>query len=364
MLFALTPRRKRRTVDTPAVETDHRGEQPAESAMPGGSFKYLGRKTMYAIRLLAFAALLAFVSAVVAQEGTIRIVVGFPAGSTIDILSRLVADEMRGSLGRPVIVEIRPGAGGRISIEAVKAAAPDGATLLMTPTAGMSIFPHSYAGALRYDPFQDFAPVAHLSSFQLGLGVGANVPAKTLAEYAALVKKDPKAGYYASAAAGSIPHFLGVMFARSAGIEMTHVPYKGTALAMQAIAAGEISAIITPSSDIGTLVKSGKARLLATSGARRANAFPEVPTFKESGYDLQGEGWYALFSPAKTPKAAIERLSSAAVAAVRRPALKQRLENMGIEPTGLGPAELAAIMKADYDKWGPVIRASGFRPTE
>lgn len=312
----------------------------------------------------AFAALLAVCAPALAQEGGVRIVVGFPAGATSDILSRLVADEMRGSLGRPVVVENKPGAGGRISIEAVKAAAPDGATLLMTPVAGMAIFPHSYAGQLRYDPFRDFAPIAHLSSFQIGLGVGAGVPAKTLVEYAALVKKDPKAGYYASAAAGSIPHFLGVMFARSAGIEMTHVPYKGTAPAMQAIAAGEVAAITTVTSDIGTLVRSGKARLLATAGARRSNAFPEVPTFKESGYDLQGEGWYALFSPAKTPRAAVERLSSAAIAAVRGPVLRQRLENMGIEPTGLGPAELAAIMKADYDKWGPVIRASGFKPAE
>ena len=313
---------------------------------------------------VAVAVLLLVCTPVVAQEGAVRIVVGFPAGATSDILSRLVADEMRGSLGRPVIVENRPGAGGRISIEMVKAAAPDGATLLMTPVAGMAIFPHSYAGQLRYDPFQDFAPVAHLSSFQIGLGVGANVPAKSLAEYAALVKKDPKAGYYASAAAGSIPHFLGVMFARAAGIEMTHVPYKGTAPAMQAIAVVEVAAITTVTPDIGTLVKAGKARLLATAGARRASAFPEVPTFREAGYDLEGEGWYALFSPAKTPRAAIERLSSAAVAAVRGPALKQRLENMGLEPTGFGPAELAAIMKADYDKWGPVIRASGFKPTE
>ncbi len=308
---------------------------------------------MHAIRALALAALFAFVPPASAQESPVRIVVGFPAGSTIDILSRLVADEMRGNLGRPVIVENRPGAGSRISIEAVKAAAPDGATLLMTPTAGMSIFPHSYAGQLRYDPFQDFAPVAHLSSFQLGLGVGANVPAKTLAEYAVLVKKNPKAGYYASAAAGSIPHFLGVMFARSAGIEMTHVPYKGTAPAMQAIAAGEISAIITPASDIGTLVKAGKARLLATAGARRANAFPEVPTFRESGYDLEGEGWYALFSPARTPQAAIERLSSAAVAAVRGPAAQAKAREYGNRANGARAGGAGSDHEGGLRQMGP-----------
>jgi tripartite-type tricarboxylate transporter receptor subunit TctC len=269
---------------------------------------------------------------------------------------------MRQALGRPVIVENKPGAGGRIGNEAVKAAAPDGSTLLMTPVATMAIFPHSFAGSLRYDPLRDFAPVAHLSNFHLGLGVAAGVPARSLAEYVALVKKDSKAGYYASAAAGSLPHFLGVMFARTAGIELTHVPYKGTAHAMQAIAGGEISAISTVAADIGTLMKAGKARLLATSGARRSAAFPDVPTFKESGYDMEAVPWYALFAPAGTPQAVIDRLSAAAVAAVRDPALKGKLEQMGLEPTGLGPAELGAILKADYEKWGPVIRASGFKP--
>lgn len=310
--------------------------------------------------VLLFLALAAFQAS--AQQGTVRVVLGYPAGATSDILSRLMADHMRRTLGQPVIVENKVGAGGRIGNEAVKAAAPDGATLLMTPVATMAIFPHSFAGSLRYDPLRDFAPVAHLSNFHLGLGVAASVPARSLAEYVALVKQDPKFGFYASAAAGSLPHFLGVMFARTAGIELTHVPYKGTAHAMQAIAGGEISAISTVAADIGTLVRGGKARLLATSGARRAAAFPDVPTFKESGYDMEAVPWYALFAPAGTPQAAIERLSAAAIAAMHDAALKEKLEQMGLEPTGLGPGELAAILKADYDKWGPVIRASGFKP--
>jgi tripartite-type tricarboxylate transporter receptor subunit TctC len=309
-------------------------------------------------------ALLAFVHAARAQEGPVRIFVGFPAGATLDIMTRLVAEDMRRGLSRPVIVENRTGAGGRIANETVKAATADGTALLMTPVATMAIFPHSFAGSLRYDPLRDFAPVAHMSSFQLGFGVNAALPARTLAEYVALVKKDPKAGYYASAAPGSIPHFLGVMLARAAGLEMTHVPYKGTAPAMQAIAAGEIAAISTVVADIGTLVKSGKARLLATAGAKRSAAFPDVPTFKESGINVEGEGWYAMFAPAGTPQASIDRLSAAALAAARNPETRKRLEGMGLEPTGLGPAELARILKADYDKWGPVIRASGFKAAD
>ena len=313
-------------------------------------------------RLLLLLAVLVAQPAAAQQEGVVRIVLGYPAGATSDILSRLLAEHMRGSLGRPVIVENKPGAGGQIANEVVKAAAPDGATLLVTPVATMAIFPHSFAGRLRYDPFKNFAPVAHLSNFQLGFGVNANVPAKTLAEYVAAVKKDPKLGFYASAASGSIPHFFGVMFARAAGIELTHVPYKGTAPALQALAGGEVSAISTVAADIGTLVKSGKARLLAVSGEKRMSAFPDVPTFKESGYDLVALPWYAMFAPAGTPQPIIEKYSAAAIAAVHDPAMRQRLEDMGLEPTGLGPAELAKILKADYDKWGPVIRASGFKP--
>jgi tripartite-type tricarboxylate transporter receptor subunit TctC len=297
-----------------------------------------------------------------AQEGVLKIVLGFPAGATSDILSRVVGEHMRATLGRPVIVENKPGAGGQVANEAVKAAAPDGNTILMTPVATMAIYPHSFGARLRYDPFTDFVPVAHLSNFQLGLGVNAGVPAKTLADYVALVKKDQKYGFYASAAPGSIPHFFGVMFARTAGIELTHVAYKGTAPAIQALAGGETSAISTVAADILTLVRSGKARLLAVSGEKRSGAFPDVPTFRESGFDLVALPWYAMFAPARTPQGAIDRLSGAAIAAVRDPALRERLENMGLEPTGLGPAELGRILKADYDKWGPPIRASGFKP--
>ena len=312
--------------------------------------------------IVVFFSALLLASPAAAQEGVVRIVLGFPAGATSDLLSRLVAEHMRGTLGRTVIVENKVGAGGQIANEAVKAAAPDGNTLLVTPVATMAIYPHSFAGRLRYDPFKDFVPVAHLSNFQLGFGVGAAVPAKTLAEYVAAVKKDPKLGFYASAAPGSIPHFFGVMFARTAGIELTHVPYKGTAPALQALAGGEVAAISTVAADIGTLVRSGKARLLAVSGEKRAAAFPDVPTFTESGYDLVALPWYAMFAPAGTPQATIDKYSKAAIAAMHDPALRAKLENMGLEPTGLGPDELAKILKADYEKWGPPIRASGFRP--
>lgn len=315
------------------------------------------------LRIAVASSALAATAPLRAQEGTLRIVVGYPAGATSDAVTRIVAEAMGRILKQTVIVENKTGAAGRIANELVKAAPADGSTLLMTPVASMSIFPTSYAGQLRYDPFKDFVPVAHLTNFQLGWGVSSSVPAKTLAEYVALVKADPgKYGFYASAASGSLPHFFGVMFARAAGLQLTHVPYKGTAQVMQALAAGEITAASTVAADIRSVVEAGKARLLAVAGEQRDPAFPEVPTFRELKYDLVAEPWYALFAPAGTPPATLKRLSDAAVAAVRDPAVHARLVEMGLHPTGYGPDRLAAIMKADYEQWAPVIRASGFKP--
>jgi tripartite-type tricarboxylate transporter receptor subunit TctC len=295
--------------------------------------------------------------------GPVKLIVGYPAGATSDAITRLVGEHMQRTLKQTVIVENKTGAGGMIANELVKAAPADGLTLLMTPVATMAIFPHSYGKELRYDPFKDFTPVAHLSNFQVGLAVAANVPAKTVAEYVAWVRQDTqKNGFYASAAAGSIPHFFGVLFAKASGITLTHVPYKGTAAAMQALAAGEVSAVSTVVADIKPLVAAGKARLLAVAGEQRDPGFPDVPTFRQVGYDLVALPWYALFAPAGTPPAAVERLAQAAIAAVQDPALNRRLVEMGLEPTGLPPARLGEVVKADFERWGPPIRASGFKP--
>lgn len=313
--------------------------------------------------LVLIASLLLTVPAA-AQEKSIRFLLAYPPGASSDILTRLLADRMRASLGVATIVENKPGAAGIVGTEAAKGAAPDGGTLLLSPLAPMVAFPHSHGSAVRYDPFKDFDPVAHITDFQLALVVNAALPATTLGDYVVLVKKDPKAGDYASAAAGSLPHYTGVMLAKAAGLEMTHVPYKGTAPALQALVAGEVKAAIFVLADALTTVRSGKARVLAVAGAKRSPMAPEVPTFKELGYAIEASAWYALFAPAGTPKALIERYARAAIEAVRSPEMRVKLEQMGLEPTGYGPAELAKILRNDYDKWGPVIRASGFKPTQ
>lgn len=319
------------------------------------------RSLLRKIGLLAVAGLLATLSH--AQTGPVRIVVGYPPGATSDALARVLGEAMSQRLKQPVVIENKTGAGGQIANQQVKAAAADGTTLLMTPVATMSIFPHSFAGRLQYDPFKDFAPVAHLSNFQLALGVASSVPAKTLREYVAWVKSDPaKNSFYGSAAPGSLPHFFGVMFSKSAGLDLQHVPYRGTAAAMQAIAANEIAALSTVAADLQSLVQAGKATLLAVAGEKRSPQFPDVPTFREQGYDLVATPWYGLFAPAGTPPAVVQRLAKAAIDSVNDPAIQQRMLDMGVEPTGYGPQKLGQIMKEDYERWGPPIRASGFKP--
>jgi tripartite-type tricarboxylate transporter receptor subunit TctC len=302
----------------------------------------------------------ALATAAHAEDRPLRMVVGFPAGASIDTLLRLIAEKMHASLDRPIVVDNKPGASGIIANMAVKTAAPDGNTLLFTPLATMVAFPYSYA-KLDYDPFRDYVPVAHIAAFPVAFGIGANVPATTLAEYVTLAKKGGVYANFSSPAVGSLPHFFGLLFARTAGLEMTHVPYKGTAQVVQALMSNEIPAAVLPIADLGILAQSGKGRILATAGASRSPHYPGVPTFRESGYDIEGSAWYALFAPAGTPKDIVDKIAAAAIDAVRQPDLRQKIEPLGLEATGYGPDALAKIMKDDDAKWGPVIRASGFK---
>ena len=296
-----------------------------------------------------------------AQDKTLKILVGFPAGAGLDTMTRLVAEKMRGTLGQPVMVENRPGAAGQIAMSAVKAAPADGLTLVMTPLVTVVTAPHVFA-KLPYDAFADFTPVAHAADFLFAFSVGSSTPAVSLSDYVTLVKKDRKYGNYASAGTGSLPHFFSLLFASTAGINLNHVGYKGTAPALTDLLGGQLGAFMGTVSDVATQHKAGKLRVLATSGARRARELPQVPTFRELGYAIEGAGWYAAYAPAKTPKATVDRLANAIIEAIKSPQVRDKLEALGMEPTGLGPADLADIHKADYDKWGPVIKASGFKP--
>ncbi|MBL8382133.1 MAG: tripartite tricarboxylate transporter substrate binding protein [Burkholderiales bacterium] len=310
--------------------------------------------------ILALGTLLAAGSTL--AQTPLRLIVGFPPGATSDTMTRAIAEGMRPHLDRPIVVENRPGGGGLAAAKVVKAAPPDGNTLLMTPF-GTMLQPHSIKAA-DFNPMTDFTAVTQASTFDIAFAVGPGVPARDLREFVALVKKEPRRGDFASAAAGSLPHFFTLMFAKSAGIEMTHIPYKGTAPAITATIAGEVSFLSTTSADIANQVKAGKLRALAVSSAKRSPVLPEVPTLRESGYDIEGSAWYAFIGPAGLPADTVRRLNAAIVAAIKAPATAERMRTMGVEPTGTTPEAFAAILKADYERWGAVIRASGFKGDE
>ena len=306
--------------------------------------------------------LLALATPFVSAQTPLRIIVGFPPGATSDTMTRAIAEGMRATFDRPIIIENRAGGGGLAGALFVKAAPPDGNTLLMSPL-GTMLQPHSIRAA-AFNPLTDFVPVTQISTFDIAFATGMNVPVATLQEYVALVKKEPRRGDFASAAAGSLPHFFALMFAKNAGIELLHIPYKGTAPAITATLAGEVSLLSTTSADIGAQVKSGKLRALAVSSAKRSPVLPDTPTLRELGYNIEGSAWYGLLAPAKTPPDMVARLNAAFTTAIKTPAVAERLRTLGVEPTGTSAAEFSAILKNDYERWGAVIRASGFKSDE
>ena len=292
-----------------------------------------------------------------------RIVFPFAAGGSGDALARLIAEHLRVALNQPVIVENRVGAQGRIGVQAVKAAAADGKTLLLTPVAPMSVYQHVYK-ALAYDPVRDFQPIAQVATFDFSLAVGPQVSATSLAELVAWLKADLSRGSYGTPAAGTLPHFFAVQFARTAGLAWRHVGYRGSAAALTDLIGGQIPVVVTTTSDVLEQHKAGGIRVLATSDKGRSPFLPDVPTFREAGYAIEGSGWYGVFAPAATPPAMVERLNAAVVAAVRAPATREKLLAFGLVPTGTSAAELAQIQKADSELWAPAVQASGFTPEQ
>ncbi len=293
----------------------------------------------------------------------IRIVFPFAAGGSGDALARLIAEHLRVALNQPVIVENRTGAQGRIGVQAVKAAAPDGKTLLLTPVAPMSVYAHVYK-ALTYDPVRDFQPISQVATFDFALAVGPQVPAKSLKELVDWVKANPGEGSYGTPAAGTLPHFFAVQFARTAGLDLRHVGYRGSAAALTDLVGGQIPIVVTTTSDVLEQHKGGRIRVLATSDRARSPFLLDVPTFREAGYDIEGAGWYGVYAPAATPADVVDRLNAAIVAAVNAPATKERLLAFGLVPTGTSATELAKIQQADSELWAPAVKASGFTPEQ
>jgi len=320
-------------------------------------------KHSFGVALAAMATLALVAAPSLAQDRIdkpVRIIVGFPPGGTADVMARAVADKMKDTLGQPVIVENRPGAIGRIAADAVKAAAPDGSTIMVMPIGPMAVVPHTYK-TLSYDPLKDFAPIGMGSTFQFAVAAGPQSGAKTWGEYVVWAKANPGKSSYATSGAGSLPHFFGLLVARESGIELLHVPYKGSAAYMNELLGGNVPLAVDAIADLTEQHRAGKIRILASSGAKRSTAVPDVPTFAELGIKgVEAEGWFGFFAPAKTPKAIIDQLNRSLNQALTSPEIAQRLAGLGLDPATSTPEEFARILAADYAKWGPVVKASGF----
>lgn len=290
-----------------------------------------------------------------------RMLVGYPPGGAVDVLGRIFAEPMGEALGRQVIVENRPGAVGQIAAVALKAATPDGGTLMLAPDATVIFRPQTLAKP-PYDPLADFAPVAHTGRWAFAFGVQSELRAKTLAEYLSWVKADAARAVFASSGAGGSTHFFGVLLGQSTGVPLEQVPYKGAGPAILDVVAGHVPATVQPLGTLLAQARAGKIVILGMSGRERSAAAPDVPTFAELGLPaLTAEAWFGVFAPAATPADTVKKLNGAFVQAMRDPVVRERMHNLDLEVREMGPAEFAAVVRADYERWGPVIRASGFR---
>jgi tripartite-type tricarboxylate transporter receptor subunit TctC len=317
---------------------------------------------MGALRAILFAIVgFAFAASAGADDGPIRILVGFPPGGESDLIARLVADRMRLALGVPVIVENKPGASGMLAAEALKSAAPDGRTLMISPIA-VTVFAPLTHPKLRYDPIKDFAPVSLAANFQMALAAGPGSPAKTLHEYIAWVRANPARATYGVPLVGGPTHFFGVMLARAIDVKLAVVPYKGSAQFVNDLIGGQVPAGITVVSQLLKHHQAGTVKMLATSGSERSPMAPDVPTFKELGFAaIEGTGWQAFHTSVGTPRPTIDRLSAAIASAIKAPEVRDGLLALGLEPVGSNPDELANRVIEDTAKWAPVVKASGFR---
>ncbi len=320
--------------------------------------------------LLAAAALLPLGAPVAGSAQTLgdksgRIISGFPAGGGMDPLVRMLADKLRGKYAKAMIVENRAGAGGRIAIEAARTSPGDGATLLFTPESPMVIFPHIYK-KLAYDPVKDFMPVTTIFSIKMGLVVGPGAPVKTLAEYLAWVKQDPKRAVYGSPGAGTMPHFLGAMFARATEVPFTHIAYRGGAPMALELMGGQLPAAFQPIGfDSVDRHKNGRLRVLAIAENARTKQLPEVPTFAELGYKtLLFNEWFGLFVPAATPPDTVRSLAAQVHAAMREPDIQAWLENGQADMLLSTPEEMASRVRGGSAEWSRIVRETGYSPEE
>ena len=293
---------------------------------------------------------------------TARILVGFPPGGAPDIIARRLAELLAGKLSKAVVVENKPGAAGRIAVDAARQSPADGGTLLLNPAGVLTINPHTYK-KLNYDPFKDFTPLSLAAVIDFGFGVGPAVSTevKNIADFAAWAKANSSKVTYGSPAAGSPAHFVGDSLSRTLGLEMTHVPYRGGAPALNDLMGGQVSSVILTLGDMVQQEKAGKLRLLACTGPARSKFAPELATFSEqrvSGLDVRD--WFGLYIAGTAPADVIARVVPLVRAATGAPQYVQALAASSLEGASSTPQELDKLARSDFERWAPLVKASGF----
>jgi len=294
-----------------------------------------------------------------------RMLVGFPAGGSADIVARLVAERLRGTFAANVIVENRPGASGRLAVEALKAAEPDGTTMLLSASSMLSLLPHIYPGSTRYDPFTDVIAVCSAGGFPLGMAAGprAGMPT-TLRQFMEWGRRQAEIGY-SSPSAGTTPHFLGIQFAKAAGLAMTHVSYRGSGPAIQDLMGGTLGASFHPMVDLVGAADAGRITVLAVTAPERMARYPHVGTFAEQGFpQFASREWFGVFLPARTPDAVVQELNHQVQRMSATADYQEALARLVMTPLPTGTREFAGMLKADWDRWAAVVRESGFRPED
>jgi len=292
----------------------------------------------------------------------IRLVVPFPAAGPTDVVARLIGQKMTERLGQPVIVENRAGAGGSIGAAAVANAAPDGHTLVMGSTANMAINVTLMAGKLSYHPLKNFAPVNLAAVAPNILAVRPNLPANSVREFIADARTRPNKITYASGGVGTPSHLAAELFKTMTGIEMLHVPYKGSIPALADVMSGQVDLMFDSMSSALPFAQAGKLKALAQTGSRRSAAAPQLPTIDEAGlpgYDVVG--WFGILAPAGTPAGIVGKLSAEITAILRLPDVQERYVALGLEPGPGDPAAFAAFIESEVAKWADAIRISGIQ---
>ena len=292
---------------------------------------------------------------------TAHLIVGFPAGGATDLIARILADQLRGAYASAVIVENKPGAAARVAIDYVKNAEPNGSDILFTPDFPLTVYPHSFR-VLSYDPIRDLVPVAPVTHSSLTFVVGPAVPTSvvSLPDYIRWCKSNPEKALFATTSAGGTPHFVGVMLAAAAKMPMTPIHYRGGAPALQDLIGGHVPASVNPIGETLPLTSARNVRILAVASSQRSKFLPDTPTMRELGYDIAVDSWLGTFAPAGTPRDVVQALNATIGKAVQSPDLIENLARIGNEPKFESPDQFAMTVRRDMERWGPVVKASGF----